>query len=97
MARQFRAKSKGHRAKCVLILISIMMCVGVGRAQETSGDLSGGAGIFRPRNPESKRRTNPAGRWRGRHGPIQRKSKRDLKDQLSDGKRRARCAEICAR
>jgi tetratricopeptide (TPR) repeat protein len=31
------------------------MCAGIARAQETSGDLSGGAGIFRPKNPEAKR------------------------------------------
>ena len=30
------------------------------RAQEASGDLVGGAGIFRPKNPESKRRANPS-------------------------------------
>src|SRR2546423_6424772 len=29
------------------------------RAQEASGDLVGGAGIFRPKNPESKRSANP--------------------------------------
>jgi tetratricopeptide (TPR) repeat protein len=58
-ARQLRAKSKGHRAKSVLILISLLMCAGVARAQETGGDLVGGAGIFRPKNPESKRSTTP--------------------------------------
>jgi tetratricopeptide (TPR) repeat protein len=35
-----------------------MMCAGIVRAQETSGDLSGGAGIFRPKNPEAKRNAN---------------------------------------
>lgn len=30
------------------------------RAQEASGDLVGGAGIFRPKNPESKRSANPS-------------------------------------
>jgi tetratricopeptide (TPR) repeat protein len=36
------------------------MCAGVARAQETGGDLSGGAGIFRPKNPEAKRGANPS-------------------------------------
>src|SRR5438876_10588896 len=39
----------------ILLSLSILMCSGVARAQETGGDLSGGAGIFRPKNPEAKR------------------------------------------
>ena len=31
-----------------------------GRAQETGGELGGGAGIFRPKNPETKRGANPS-------------------------------------
>ncbi len=58
-ARQISAKSKGHRAKSVLILISIVICAGVVRAQETGGEAGVGAGIFRPKNPESKRNTSP--------------------------------------
>lgn len=46
------------RLSPVLICFSIMMCAGMAAAQETSGDLSGGAGIFRPRNPEAKRSSN---------------------------------------
>ena len=84
-ARQLRAKSKGHRAKGVLILISIMMCAGVARAQETSGDLSGGAGIFRPRNPESKRRTNPARPVARPTRPNPAEIEARFEDQLSDG------------
>ena len=44
----------------VLVFISILTCGGLARAQETGGDLVGGAGIFRPRNPESKRSANPS-------------------------------------
>jgi tetratricopeptide (TPR) repeat protein len=44
----------------ILLSCSIMMCAGVARAQETGGDLSGGAGIFRPKNPEAKRGANPS-------------------------------------
>jgi tetratricopeptide (TPR) repeat protein len=39
----------------ILLSFAILMCAGVVRAQETGGDLSGGAGIFRPKNPEAKR------------------------------------------
>ena len=41
----------------------LFLCAGIGLlappviAQETGGDLGGGAGIFRPKNPETKRRT----------------------------------------
>src|SRR5229473_2013486 len=44
----------------ILLSFSIMMGAGVARAQETGGDLSGGAGIFRPKNPEAKRGANPS-------------------------------------
>src|ERR1700716_2939808 len=44
----------------ILLSFSIMMYAGAARAQETGGDLSGGAGIFRPKNPEAKRGANPS-------------------------------------
>jgi tetratricopeptide (TPR) repeat protein len=44
----------------ILLSFSVLICAGVARAQETGGDLSGGAGIFRPKNPEAKRGTNPS-------------------------------------
>jgi len=44
----------------ILLACAILMCAGVARAQETGGDLSGGAGIFRPKNPEAKRSGNPS-------------------------------------
>jgi tetratricopeptide (TPR) repeat protein len=44
----------------ILLSFSILICSGVARAQETGGDLSGGAGIFRPKNPEAKRTGNPS-------------------------------------
>ncbi|MFS8084370.1 MAG: tetratricopeptide repeat protein [Acidobacteriota bacterium] len=43
----------------VLISASILVFAGSARAQQTGGDLTGGAGIFRPKNPEAKRSTNP--------------------------------------
>ena len=43
-----------------ILPLSILVCSGVARAQETGGDLGGGAGIFRPKNPEAKRNANPS-------------------------------------
>jgi len=48
------------RAFPLLLSFSILLSAGVARAQETGGDLSGGAGIFRPKNPEAKRTGNPS-------------------------------------
>lgn len=89
-ARQ-RARGKGHRAKGVLIILSIALCAGVVRAQETGGDLLGGAGIFRPKNPESKRTTNPTRpvarptRPTRPTGPSAAEIEAKFEDQLSDG------------
>jgi len=44
----------------VLLSFSIFICFGVTQAQEVGGDLSGGAGIFRPKNPEAKRSSKPS-------------------------------------
>jgi tetratricopeptide (TPR) repeat protein len=44
----------------ILLACSMLVCAGLARAQETGGDLSGGAGIFRPKNPEAKRSGNPS-------------------------------------
>jgi tetratricopeptide (TPR) repeat protein len=43
-----------------LLSFSILTCSGVARAQEVGGDLSGGAGIFKPKNPEARRSGRPA-------------------------------------
>jgi tetratricopeptide (TPR) repeat protein len=44
----------------ILLSFSIFICFGVAQAQEVGGDLSGGAGIFRPKNPEAKRSGKPS-------------------------------------
>jgi tetratricopeptide (TPR) repeat protein len=43
-----------------VLLFLVLICSGVLRAQEVGGDISGGAGIFRPKNPEAKRSGNPS-------------------------------------
>ena len=52
-------------------------------AQEAGGDLVGGAGIFRPRNPEAKRSGNPNRPVRPRLTPAEIEEK--YQDAISDG------------
>jgi tetratricopeptide (TPR) repeat protein len=44
----------------ILLSFLVLICSGVTRAQDVGGDISGGAGIFRPKNPEAKRSGNPS-------------------------------------
>jgi tetratricopeptide (TPR) repeat protein len=71
----------------ILLSFSILLCAGIVRAQETSGDLSGGAGIFRPKNPEAKHSANrPARPTRPnpvRPNPAEIEEK--FEDALADG------------
>jgi tetratricopeptide (TPR) repeat protein len=52
-------------------------------AQETGGELGGGAGIFRPKNPEAKRSGNPARPPRPRMSPAEIEAR--FQDALADG------------
>src|ERR1043165_8286381 len=45
--------------RLALICFCVIVCGSIVQAQETGGDLVGGAGIFRPKNPEAKRSTGP--------------------------------------
>ncbi|HEX8843100.1 MAG TPA: tetratricopeptide repeat protein [Pyrinomonadaceae bacterium] len=42
-----------------LLVCASLFAAGVVRAQEAGGDIGGGAGIFRPKNPETTRRRTP--------------------------------------
>lgn len=44
----------------VLLAFLVLVFSGAARAQGVGGDISGGAGIFRPKNPEAKRSSNPS-------------------------------------
>jgi cytochrome c-type biogenesis protein CcmH/NrfG len=46
-------------ARLALICLCMIVCGSAARAQETGGDLVGGAGIFRPKNPDAKRTSGP--------------------------------------
>src|SRR6266545_3734476 len=51
--------------------------------QETGGELGGGAGIFRPKNPEAKRSGSPARPPRPRMSPAEIEAR--FQDALADG------------
>ena len=53
------AKRNTQFSRSMLICLCMIVCGSVARAQETGGDLVGGAGIFRPKNPEAKRTSGP--------------------------------------
>ena len=69
----------------VLLLTSILICAGLAQAQETGGELGGGAGIFRPKNPEAKRSSNPSrsGPRSTRANPAEVEEK--FEDAIADG------------
>ena len=69
----------------VLLLTSILICAGVAQAQETGGELGGGAGIFRPKNPEAKRGSTPSrtGPRSPRVNPAEVEEK--FEDAIADG------------
>ena len=59
MFRRPRNKKFSIPSLAVLLSILVLSLAGSARAQETGGELTGGAGIFKPKNPEAKRGTNP--------------------------------------
>ncbi len=69
----------------ILLLASILIWAGVAQAQETGGELGGGAGIFRPKNPEAKRSSNPSrsGPRTPRANPAEIEEK--FQDAIADG------------
>lgn len=71
----------------VLTTALILMLVVVAGAQETGGDLGGGAGIFRPKNPESKRTSTsrPSVRPSRPTRPSPAEIEEKFEDALADG------------
>ena len=65
-------------AVCALAFTAVAV-----RAQETGGDLVGGAGIFRPKNPEAKRSGNANRPTRPRLTPAEIEER--FQDAISDG------------
>ena len=70
-------------ARLGLVVLCLIVCGSVASAQETGGDLVGGAGIFRPKNPEAKRSSGPKKPPRPTMTPAEIEDK--YQDHLSDG------------
>jgi len=70
-------------ARSALICLCLIVCGSLARAQETGGDLVGGAGIFRPKNPDAKRSTGPRKPPRPTMTAAELEEK--YQDHLSDG------------
>src|SRR5687767_15281388 len=68
--------------KLSLVLACLVVVSGAVLAQETGGELGGGAGIFRPKNPEAKRSGNPARPPRPRMSPAEIEAR--FQDALAD-------------
>jgi tetratricopeptide (TPR) repeat protein len=69
----------------ILLSCTFLICSGVARAQETGGDLSGGAGIFRPKNPEAKRSGKPSRPVARPTRPNPAEIEEKFEDALADG------------
>jgi len=70
-------------ARLGLFILCLIVCGSVASAQETGGDLVGGAGIFRPKNPDAKRSSGPRRPPRPTMTPAEIEDK--YQDHLSDG------------
>jgi tetratricopeptide (TPR) repeat protein len=84
-----REKFSGFGPLLILLSVLIILCAGVAYAQETGGELGGGAGIFRPKNPEAKHSsggTKPTGKPTARPtGPSPAEIEAKFQDALADG------------
>src|SRR2546421_2439460 len=76
-------QSKTRFARPVLFCICLLFAGALAHAQEAGGDLVGGAGIFRPRNPDAKRSGNANRPARPRLTPAEIEEK--YQDAISDG------------
>ena len=70
-------------AVVALLLACSIVLLPAGYAQETGGELGGGAGIFRPKNPEAKRSTGPARPTPARLSPAEIEAR--FQDAIADG------------
>src|SRR5437588_12473665 len=74
---------KAPFARPALLCICLLFAGTLAHAQQAGGDLVGGAGIFRPKNPEAKRTGNPNRPVRPRLSPAEIEEK--FQDALADG------------
>src|SRR5206468_3603496 len=82
-----KSKSNFIRAAKTLATVAVVIiCAGLvpsASAQETGGELGGGAGIFRPKNPEAKHSGNPTRPVTPRLSPAEIEAR--FQDALADG------------
>src|SRR2546423_5225898 len=76
-------QSNARWIRPVLACLCLMFSVTLAYAQEAGGDLVGGAGIFRPKNPDAKRSANGNRPPRPRLSPAEIEEK--YQDSISDG------------
>src|SRR5438067_10927814 len=76
-------QSKARFAQPVLLCLCLLFAGALAHAQEAGGDLVGGPGIFRPRNPDAKRSGNANRPARPRLTPAEIEEK--YQDAISDG------------
>jgi cytochrome c-type biogenesis protein CcmH/NrfG len=76
-------QSSARWMRSVLAGLCLVFCGTLVYAQEAGGDLVGGAGIFRPKNPEAKRSGNANRPPRPRLSPAEIEEK--YQDSISDG------------
>ena len=69
--------------RAMLLVAGIALFATAGFAQETGGELGGGAGIFRPKNPEAKRTGGPPKPVRPKMSPAELEA--HFQDALADG------------
>src|SRR5258705_3844973 len=72
MIQAYRPSLNLIQVRVVFFCVLVLLCGAVTQAQDTGGALVGGAGIFRPKNPEAKRTTNPNRPPRPRPNPSTR-------------------------
>src|SRR5205085_8198947 len=76
-------QSNARFAQPVLVCMCLLFAGALAHAQEAGGDLVGGAGIFRPKNPEAKRSGNANRPTRPRLTPAEIEER--FQDAISDG------------
>jgi tetratricopeptide (TPR) repeat protein len=80
-SNQYRIVTSILRA--TLVVAALTLFVTAAFAQETGGELGGGAGIFRPKNPEAKRSGGPPKPVRPRMNPAEIEAR--FQDALAEG------------
>jgi tetratricopeptide (TPR) repeat protein len=83
LSMAFSKLMSGQLLKALPLMACLALSAGLVPAQETGGELGGGAGIFRPKNPEAKRSGKPARPPRPRMNAAEIETR--FQDALADG------------